>query len=630
MWRIKSVYAKNFMSFNEVNYDFKDQCYIVRAENRDNEGQQSNGGGKTSLVDIVPIALLGESLTGRSLKDCINWNGELDYFEIEVKLIHWNEEYDIHSADPSECTIKRKIYTKKSGELIITLNDQVPKTLPTKAGVVNGVDVKEGNRYILEEILDITKQDLLNYYLISKQNYNPFLEVNTDKKLEVIGRFTNTKAVDKSIKHIEIELQESNDGIIEYDSKINQAKGYIAALEDSLNQDLEKQFVEEKENNIKLLEENIAKTEQELVELDDKINEWKDKSLALGEMQPIDRAEKESLTEAIDKMKLENSGYASQHLELSKDITQIRNYLAGLITCPQCFHKFHLRETSDFTEDDLDVLLEEADKIKSYKEANIELIGSAEEKVTEINENEHKNKMLLRERENIEENIRSIERLQERLLGELDEYAEQIVKIEAKSFNNERYNIRAQITEKELEITALTAQREGLVKSIDEMNTWVNHFEDFKFYLGNKPTELICSLVNEYLKLNGSDLNLHIEGFKKLKSGEFRQALNPVIYRSWVNPQALHQFSEGERVRLNVSTDLAFQQLINSASKLGGLDYYQNDEMISGLDSLGVKNAAEAFNQLGKTIILVTHSGADIVYNNTVVIEKENSISKIK
>ena len=157
----------------------------------------------------------------------------------------------------------------------------------------------------------------------------------------------------------------------------------------------------------------------------------------------------------------------------------------------------------------------------------------------------------------------------------------------------------------------------------------VTNFEDFKFYLGNKPIEAICSLVNQYLSLNGSDLNLHIEGFKKLRSGELRQSLNPVIYRNWTNPQSFVQFSEGEKVRLCMSVDLAFQQLINESSKFGGLDLYVGDENLNSLDSIGVGNAASAFNQLNKTIILVTHSGSDLIYPNTITVKKQNGKSEV-
>ena len=205
----------------------------------------------------------------------------------------------------------------------------------------------------------------------------------------------------------------------------------------------------------------------------------------------------------------------------------------------------------------------------------------------------------------------------------------QINQTETRSFSDEKASVKKQIQEKLDERVEQIKQLDQVLNELELNKQWISNFEDFKFYLGNKPIEIICSLVNQYLKLNNSDLNLHIEGFKKLRSGELRQALQPVIYRNWMSPKSYEQFSEGEKVRLNLAVDLAFQQLINSSSKYGGLNFYVNDELISSLDSKGVQNAAQAFNQLDKTILLVTHSGADLNYDNSITIQKKGNKSEL-
>jgi len=215
------------------------------------------------------------------------------------------------------------------------------------------------------------------------------------------------------------------------------------------------------------------------------------------------------------------------------------------------------------------------------------------------------------------------------LLDEYDKIELEIANESAKTFEDERADVGEQIREKERSKLVLQNQLEVKRKEDAEIANWINNFNDFKFYLGNKPLEIICGLVNQYLKFNGSDLNLHIEGFKKLKNGEIRQALTPVIYRNWTNPKDYNSFSAGEQCRLNLATDLAFQQLINMSSKYGGLELYLSDELTNPLDSLGIQSAAYAFNQLGKTIILVSHAGADMNYDNTVVIRKQNTVSEV-
>src|SRR6185436_5270425 len=129
------------------------------------------------------------------------------------------------------CQITRKVYSNtKSSELVLLVNGEIPAGLPTKKGVENGVDIKAGDAYILEGVLDLHTSDITNYYLISGKYYQPFLKVNTDKKLEVIHRFSKAEVVDKAIKRLETDQEVHNDSVTEYQDRITYIDGYIQAL----------------------------------------------------------------------------------------------------------------------------------------------------------------------------------------------------------------------------------------------------------------------------------------------------------------------------------------------------------------------------------------------------------------
>lgn len=619
MWQLQYISAENFMSFEKVEYQFENKCYVVRAENKDNDGQQSNGGGKTSFVDIIAIALLGYSLTGRNVKDCVNWNSDQNYFI--VKLYLENPQHKIN------CFIERKVYSNTKGqELVLLVNEKLPNTLPTKKGAEGAVDVKAGNTYILKEILDITEQDLLSYHLISKTYYQPFLNVNTDRKLEVISRFSRANVIDKVIKNLELDLEVGNDSVEEYKLQIAKIQGHIEALSQSLEGNAKVEFeqqkqkqIEQKEIRMKYLADRAHLLAQQGEEIKTKIQ-----SLVLEELDPQIKID---LNTRLKSLNIKE--FIELEREINKEISEIKNYLAGLITCPECFHKFHLTskkkyDTKILTQREValaDVQSERASAEKAIKEIR--------EDIAIVEEIERSNFLISNQRIDLEQRFQSLERESVDLLCDMEAVAHQIDVIAARTFADEKVNIHSNIKEKEGELITQQQQLEQQQKQLTDTIKWIDYFGDFKFYLGNKPIEAICSLVNQYLRLNGSDLNLHIEGFKKLRSGEMRQALTPIIYRNWMNPQSVNQFSEGERVRLNLAVDLAFQQLINQSSKTGGLNFYVNDELLNPLDSLGVANAAKAFNQLNKTILLVSHSGADLVYDNTILIQKSNQVSTV-
>lgn len=607
------------MSFEKVDYAFNQKCYVVKGKNESNEAQESNGSGKTSFIDIIAVTLLGYSLSGRNVKDCNNWSNEGNFYTVGCTLVN-----EVHSLT---CNIERTIYSNTKGqELVILVNGEVPSTLPTKRGVKNAVDVKLGNKYILESLLDLTESDLLSYFLISKSHYQPFLSINTDAKLDVISRFSKAEVVDRVIDKLKIELEVSEDGVVEYNQQIATIEGYIKALEDSLNDQAALDFESNKQKQIESIQTHIIQLEQKLLSKNQEIEDSNKKILELKivELNPQDKVD---LQTRYDSLQDEEAQEIKKEAILN--IANITNYLAGLITCPKCSHEFNLTSDKIYTEDDLlqlECLLDDINgEIESVRKSKEDL----SEDISIINQAELQNKQTQIEIDGIKRTIQIIENEQTRIFKEIEEQELKLSNIAGTTYADQQASVKDSIYKKQNELQQVRVQLEELNKEIDDSNRWIINFEDFKFYLGNKPIEAICSLVNQYLSLNGSDLNLHIEGFKKLRSGELRQALTPQIYRNWSNPQPFVQFSEGERVRLCLSVDLAFQQLINESSKFGGLDLYVGDENLNSLDSIGVANAANAFNQLGKTIILVTHSGADLVYPNTVTVQKKSDKSEV-
>ena len=619
MWKLHNIQASNFMSFENLSFDFDSKCYVVRANNLDNEGQQSNGGGKTSFVDAIAVALLGKSLTGRNVKDCVRWGAKESFFTIRCELV--NKAHDL------TCVIERKVFNNtRSQHLALLINDQVPSSLPTKRGVENGVDIKAGNAYILEQVLCIPESDLLSYYLISKDKYQPFLNINTASKLDVIGRFSKAQVVDKAIDNLHTSVDVRQKSIDDIDRQIATQQGYLEALHNSIDA---KEFEQIKQQQIYQYEEQLNAIEILLVDKEEEIDKEQEAQKEYsGCYSDVDSDHKNKLKEELGQ--INESEFVELLNQTRAEIGIVQNYLAGVIECPKCHHEFtFVDEGESYTQEDLSTRQEVVEELEKEIEA-IRLSRSfIRTQIEDIEKVEKENRDIDLEIERVGRKIKSIQDEQARLMKDFDRIQGELDKVRSKTFESQKSTIQNDIKQKEQEIVELQSQLEQLRLELDETKGWITNFEDFKFYLGNKPIEAICSLVNQYLQLNGSDLNLHIEGFKKLRSGELRQSLEPVIYRNWTNPQTFDQFSQGEKVRLNLAVDLAFQYLLNQSNELGGLDLYINDELLNPLDSIGVANAAKAFNQLQKTIMLVTHSGADMVYDNTILIEKQNGTSKV-
>jgi len=76
MWIPKKLSLYNFLSYREQEFEFVNgQATLIRGINKDDDGQESNGSGKSSLIEAISYSLLGSSLKKTNDVDLI-FNGE--------------------------------------------------------------------------------------------------------------------------------------------------------------------------------------------------------------------------------------------------------------------------------------------------------------------------------------------------------------------------------------------------------------------------------------------------------------------------------------------------------------------------------------------------------------------------
>jgi len=286
------------------------------------------------------------------------------------------------------------------------------------------VDVKAGNAYILNELLDITEQDLLSYYLISKEHYQPFLYINTDRKLEVISRFSNTQAVDKAINHL---FEKGQSLLLECGdckNEIAKIQGAIEALEHTLDGSARQEFELNKQKKIEQREARI-----ELL-----LAQSKDYALKAGEVSvkitSIIDEELDSELKTLIQQELSNLSTASidkEIVEVKGAIGHIQNYLAGLIECPHCNKTFSVQSDEQFDVADLQNAQELLVELEVGR-ANLHLqIDDYQESLNMIrgielanNSNHFERQRLTEQRDRLEQQAKEVYQDAEQALAELE------------------------------------------------------------------------------------------------------------------------------------------------------------------------------------------------------------------
>ena len=190
MWKLTYMEAENLCAFRHLSYTLRQGVTtLIFGDNRDNDSQQSNGAGKSALIECIAVGLTGAPLRKIRSEEIINDAAE----ECRVRLFLRNE------AAQEDLIITRCIPRKGTSTVVCSLrrgNSEVPAQ-ETAQPSVDAV-----NKYILDK-LGITREELLNNFILSKYRYEDFLSSSDKEKKEIINRFSNGILVDEAIACVE-------------------------------------------------------------------------------------------------------------------------------------------------------------------------------------------------------------------------------------------------------------------------------------------------------------------------------------------------------------------------------------------------------------------------------------------
>ncbi|WP_195594476.1 SMC family ATPase [Bacteroides fragilis] len=172
--------------------------------------------------------------------------------------------------------------------------------------------------------------------------------------------------------------------------------------------------------------------------------------------------------------------------------------------------------------------------------------------------------------------------------------------------------------------------KEGIERQLKQLQEQEQRFNQFKSYLANTKIEALSKITNEFLESIGSDIRIRFSGYTILKTGKVREKISVSLIRDGVDCGSFGKFSEGEKARVNLSSILAMQKLVNSNCEGDkGLDLLVLDEILAAVDEEGNMKMFQSLNKLGITALVVSHGHVSESYPHTLVIRKENGESRI-
>lgn len=193
MWRLKNLEAENLCAFRQLSYTLQQGVTtLIFGDNRDNDSQRSNGAGKSALLECIAVGITGSPLRKIRSEEIINDAAE----ECRIRLHFANDTVG------EELAVSRTIPRKGASTVACTLR-RGGKEVVTDEAVQPSVDAY--NRYILDK-LGVTRDELLNNFILSKYRYEDFLSSSDREKKEIINRFSNGILVDGAIARVEEDI----------------------------------------------------------------------------------------------------------------------------------------------------------------------------------------------------------------------------------------------------------------------------------------------------------------------------------------------------------------------------------------------------------------------------------------
>lgn len=664
--KLKRLKINNFLSYEEVLYDFEDSVTPIVGVNLTDDNQGSNGTGKTSLSQAIYYAIVGSSLRSSQDKKLIRKGTDTAYVSL-----------DIYCAFRKQLlTIERWIYQKSSSKLKISINNE-PQGIST---------VNDGNRFILNWIA-ISPEDLRSYFIVCKEYYKSFYKSSNTERLALISRFINFDFVDKTKILIQEKINGLAETLKEKERVYNLSEGKILSYEQTLKE-LEsydfnefkqekieeiKRKIEEESKNIESIENKKTNIQNTLISFK-KEKEERQSTLSsirvdLTKIPSVDQY-KQDLNEINDEIiSLKDSQTTKQNREtnmikeltkVEKELKSIEIALSGIIECPKCHFRFLLSQESSLEEEEKrkvdkenerDVLKKRVTKIQKEIDEDESILSEVRslknEIINKIDEIENRHNLILskirrleREVEESDSQILSAERQIERFDSQIQsisryiqDYNNEIEKV--KKMTNDD-NIKLKDTT-ELKLKSEQAFQKDLKKVISNLTAdiaieteWIQNFKDFKMYLALEQIKNIQEIVNILLEKEDCDLRVVIEAYKKGARGNLKEEITPMVMRD--DLESFWYYSGGERAKIEVATILAIQQMINLTNPYGGLEFLCIDEITEGLCQESLLSVVKAFNEYHFPIFLITHILNSEYLEDVKILKivKENGISRIE
>ena len=561
---------KNFLSTG----NYKTTLELTRHNNTLVSGD--NGAGKSTILDALTFALFGKSFRGINIPLLPNSINEKDC-EVEIEFSIGQDEYKVVRGIKPK---KFEIY--KNGDL-----------MPQDA------KAKDYQKILEEQILKMTFKSFCQVVILGSSNYVPFMKLNASDRRAVVENLLDIDVFSVMNGLVRAKFQMVKEYVKDIDyrieiakSKIDEKQKLINTLEKKSSDSIEsyKEEIEEAQNQIKEVKEEIEKKHGDVSFM---LSKTKDKN-------------------DVSKNLLKSESLETEIKTKIKNIDKNVKFYEENDTCPSC--------KQDIEQHHKDCVYKEKGEEKRNLEESLEMIIDnikfAEERLNSINI--------------VVDTIQRIEK-------EINEKQNQIT-ASSRYVDKIQKNIDSVLNEG----TEIQGSKDEMNQLVGEGKKYVEKRKELvedKHYYGIASTLLKDSgikakIIKHYLPIMNRLINKYLSDMDFFCQFNLDENFIETIKSRHRDDFTYYNFSEGERLRIDLSLLLAWREIARLKNSVNCNLLILDEVFDSSLDSVGTEEFLKLLTTFGNraNIFVISHKSDTMTdkFNNHIVFEKRNNFSRIK
>ena len=532
-----------------------------------------NGAGKSTILDALTFALYNKPFRKINKGQLVNSiNNKNAVVELEFSL--YKNKYKIVRG------IKPNIFEVYKNNDLINQN----------------ADSKDYQEYLEKHILKIGYKSFCQVVVLGSATFLPFMQLPAAQRREIVETLLDLQIFTTMNSVLKDKVQKNKEDFIRVEEQKRNIEEKIIII---------KKYIEKREQESK---ESVEEKEKEIEKIDE---------IIISKKKELEKVEKEyhELSQDISndkKITNENTNLLLLREKINSKIDMVSEEIKFLETnddCPTC--KQRIEESFK-----LESIDDKNDKLKEYKDGLFilkEKIYNNEKEMQSLNESKEKLSKVKDRFRDISFDLSLTERMKKSIEAEIKS-----IKKKESTISNE------EIKDSEEELVKINDIYNELVKKKDLYSASSVLLKDngIKSRIIKKYIPIINKLINKYL----SDLNFFVKF-------ELYEEFNEVIKSRHRDEFSYSSFSEGERMKINLSILFTWRMISQLRNSINTNLLIMDEVFDSSLDSEATEDFMKLLNEFGdKTnVFIISHKTEQLneKFDNIIRFKKQKNFSKI-